>query len=550
MITRGVIGNNRRFKKAELKITFGLIFTLILIVFFVIFAFASIKKSIVHHDDIIAAQFLHDLDVELQDLRNHEQGFQELNYELPEDINHVYFEAEPEEEVEEGERRGVWVHFNNTRYPGRVLYFINIPFSGIGEDLLILNVTNSSVKVFLVKKYRMGGAAVSADGELAGRAFYVGAPQNHGTYQEILNDPSLRVLFNLDFENSELGLYPTMSDFRRDWKTGWSNRGEFVEIVPDPSDPDNQAGLITFPFWGPENYTWVCWGDTCHDEDSKRLYFDDEPTNEPHRTYLDGVGPGSGGFSTTIPLGGEYDEVYLSYNIKYEPDWNAPAGGKIPGLNSGENKCPACEPTDCMDEAGNMYNYEWDEENDVFVYDTPPDGIADDFSARHMFQSNDHISYYYYDYDKVHACGDSVGVGDSMIFDGDWHNIVLRVRMNDIGSKNGVMETWIDGENHGFINDILFKTEGSTFGIGAIAFSNFFGGGGDSCEKIENRFSILCSSGKGFEGYESWARSCAVDKNDPCGGVLKYEDGSYYDYWSPRQTEYIHFDDIIAYTTD
>jgi len=307
---------------------------------------------------------------------------------------------------------------------------------------------------------------------------------------------------------------------------------------------------MLFPFWDPVNHTWICWGDGCGDSENRRIYFpyDEEPTFAKHRELLDGVGPGSGGGTWYIPLGGNYDEVYLSYNIKYEPDWAAPAGGKLPGFTRTPSVCDACQPTDCMDEQGNKYDLKWNEQTKKWDSNPPQDGIADDFTAKHMFHGNTHISYYIYDADKVNVCGDSYGVSDSMIYDGNWHNIVLRVKMNTPDVANGIVETWIDGENKGAVTGILFRTGYAKFGINSISFSNFFGGSGAPCSDIENRFKESCKRGEWYDWIEDWVSSCAVDPEDPCSDIFRYSDGSPQNYWNNRKTEYIHFDDIIAYT--
>jgi polysaccharide lyase-like protein len=569
--------NNR----GQLKISFGLIFTIIIIIFFLSFAALSIRKSVVHKDEIAAGQFIHDLRVDIQETGSHEQALIEVDYKVPEGVTQIYFE--PPEEDDDGniiETDNPNVHFNHEDYPGGTINGINwgysddkeksdeeeepvVPEPNEEEEVkkpLIFNISEDGhVRFYLIKEYDVEDVIVDLDGifELPRREFHVGEPQNHGTYNDIMAKGAsgeYKVLFNINFENRPyLGKYETYSEFKSDWNGArWGNRGEEAEIVLDPADTSNKAMLITFPFWDPsENETWVCWdGGTgpCGDSEGKRVLQTTEPTHTRSRALLDNVGTGSGGMSITIPLKGKYDEVYLSYNIKYEPDWAAPAGGKLPGFKP-DNACPACAPTDCQDAAGNRYHYEWVDMGDhsEWVYEEIPDRIADDFSARHMFHSNDHISYYYYDYDKVHKCGDSGSVRDSMIFDGDWHNIVFRLRLNDPGVDNGVMETWIDGENHGHTSGHLFRTVGSDFGISFIAFSNFFGGSGMPCDTIKDSFASSCARGEWWPHLDSWVRSCAVEPDNPCSDYRKFADGSPQSYWGNRKTEYIHFDDIIAY---
>ncbi len=569
--------------KAQLKISFGMIFTIILIIFFLAFVIYSINKNKIHYDEIIAGKFTHDLKIDIQEVRNHEQAVIEVTYKVPENISHVYFQAPDDSEENIGK-----VYFNESGYLAKDIEGINWEYTTKGNSSIYFNVSNTSqtVTFFLIKGYQIPGVIINENGEIPiiGKSFYAGAPQNHGTYQEILSKGQTgeyTILFNINFQERPLGKWETYSEFRSSWNgASWGNRGEEAEVVLDPADKNNKAMLIVFPFWDPSvNETWICWDSEgrCGDEEGKRIYFtngystdrdpslvntDGEPTFTRHRKLLDNVGTGSGGLSFSIPLGREYNEVYLSYNIKHEPDWAAPAGGKLPGLQPAVNKCPACAPTDCMDQSGNKYKYELKDGEWIYYEDTDgrkgftegdliiePDGIADDFSTRHMFHKNDHISYYYYDFDKVNKCGDSGGVRDSAkIFDGDWHNIVYRVRMNDPGVANGVTETWIDGENKGAITNHLFRTQGSDFGIGKIAFDNFFGGSGMPCSDVERSFASSCERGEWWPHLiDNWVPACAIDPNDPCAGYRKFADGSPQSYWGNKKTEYIHFDDIVAY---
>jgi hypothetical protein len=574
MRLRGVIGNTKKgnnSKKAQMKISFGLIFTIILIIFFLSFAVLSIRKTIVHKDEIIAGKFIHDLRIDMQETGSHEQALIEVDYKVPEGVTQIYFE--PPEKDDEGniiETDNPNVHFNHEDYLGGTINGINWEYSNDKEKSdeeeeenpvvpddgeeekkkpLIFNVSEDGrVRFYLIKEYGVEYVIIDLDGifeipiiEFNAETFHVGESQNHGTYEDIMAKGAsgeYKILFNLDFENRELGLYPNEATFKEDWRTSWSNRGEFAEIVPDPSNPNNKALLITFPFIGPGNYSWICWDDGCGDEDNKRISFDDEPTNKRYRTLIDGDGPSSGGLTVEIPLRARHNDVYLSYNIKYEPDWAAPAGGKLPGFLGGQDICSNCIYTDCLDSSGECC-------------DNPPcDDIADYFLARHIFFSNQQISYYIYDADKEEigfSYGEVRGIPNTMIYDGNWHNIVFRIRLNDGGVKNGVAETWIDGEKYTSMSGILFKTAGSDFGIDTITFSNFFGGSGMPCSDIESKFEESCRNREWWDPGNNWIKACAVDIDNPCAGVLKYEDGSYYGYWTPRKTEYIHFDDIVAY---
>lgn len=550
-------------KRGQLKISFGMIFSIVLIIIFLSLVFFGIKKFIYIQEGILTKKFVSDLNEDIEKMWRSSSGSQKLNYMLPNKAESVCFKQGEEDNPDN-------VYFSSGYFDSGRLVHIDYIKTLNNQDELCIPIENREVSFVIDKIYGETLVTISEEGrditgiygqwesEYGVENFYIGEPQNHGTYQEILNNPEFKILFNIDFEDRPyLGKYKTLSEFQEDWHTGWGGRGEELEIVEDPVDPDNKVALITFPFCDTP-FKYICWDEGCYDEEGRRIYFDERPVGKDYIEKLDGVGPASGGVTLYIPLGGSYDEVNLSYNIKYEPDWAAPAGGKLPGFAiSDPTTCYACEPTDCLDESGERCD------------NSPCDGIADDFTAKHMFFGSDSIGYYIYDADKEEAgyeCGEVGGVPDSMIFDGNWHNIVLRVAMNTPDVPEGVVETWIDGENHGSKGGILFRTGYAKFGIESISFANFLGGSNSPCSEVMDRGNEACN-GKLIAPYfahgcdeenpyrteedEAWCQGlkvCVADLNDPCSDILRYSDGSPQDYWNNRKTEYIHFDDIIAYT--
>lgn len=161
-------------------------------------------------------------------------------------------------------------------------------------------------------------------------------------------------------------------------------------------------------------------------------------------------GPGDGGVQFKIPLGQSYEELYLSYRVRFASGFEFVKGGKLPGLVGGT------APTGCVDDTGG-------------------------FSARMMWRTGGAAVQYMYFPEKVNACGDDfeyLGGGQPAHFaPGTWHTVEHRIVMNAEGQHDGVLQAWFDGELA--LSDAAFsyRVTGATFGIDALYFSTFFGGG-------------------------------------------------------------------------
>ena len=167
-------------------------------------------------------------------------------------------------------------------------------------------------------------------------------------------------------------------------------------------------------------------------------------------TYSASVyGPADGGVQFLVPLSGTFDELYLSYRVRFAQGFDFVRGGKLPGLVGGTH------PTGCVtDTAG--------------------------FSARMMWRTAGACVQYLYFPEKVNACGDDypyrIGGANVAFVPGRWHRVQHRIVMNTPGLHDGVLQSWFDGtlalDNQAFI----YRIATESFGIDALYFSTFFGG--------------------------------------------------------------------------
>jgi hypothetical protein len=303
--------------------------------------------------------------------------------------------------------------------------------------------------------------------------------------------------------------------------------------------------MFTFPFYNSDTFKWLCWsGQGCSDSQGRRILFNDQPDVTGSIEHLRGVGPSSGGAQWYVNLGENHNDVYVLYSVKFSPNFNAVNGGKLFGFYGEQDNakiCDACVSTDCDN-----------------------DGIANSFVSKHMFHSGSISDYLYY-YDKEEVCGDSWGIEDSNIYDGNWHTLILHTVLNDLNQHNGIVETWIDGVKRNSVTGIEFKAGADVFGIEKLGITTFFGGsssdlcyeaidyGNASCDgkKIAPYFAHGCNRpnyGGQDPGWCEGLKRCVANLNDSCSDILRYKDGTPFLTFAPRKTEYLYVDDIVVYT--
>ncbi len=166
-------------------------------------------------------------------------------------------------------------------------------------------------------------------------------------------------------------------------------------------------------------------------------------------TYVSNAfGPADGGVQFEVDLGGDYEELFFSYRVRFQPGFAFNMGGKLPGFGGGTN------PTGCAPDEGG-------------------------FSARNMWRGGGAVVQYVYWPDQPNTCGDDLyydSGGDDVLFTpGSWQTIEHRVRMNTPGQNDGVLEGWVDGQL--CLSDMARQwRKTDAFAIDLVYFSTFFGG--------------------------------------------------------------------------
>jgi hypothetical protein len=165
-----------------------------------------------------------------------------------------------------------------------------------------------------------------------------------------------------------------------------------------------------------------------------------------------GVGTKEGGAQWKAALGGDYEELFLAYRVRFAPGFDFVLGGKLPGLVGGS------APTGCSDDTSG-------------------------FSARSMWRVDGlGVQYMYYP-EKRSPCGDDYDyavAGEPARFEpGVWHTVEHRVVMNTPGEHDGRVQAWLDGQLVLDAPSFLLRPAEGDFAIDTLYFSTFFGGSGD-----------------------------------------------------------------------
>jgi hypothetical protein len=239
------------------------------------------------------------------------------------------------------------------------------------------------------------------------------------------------VIYENDFEDDTVGTYTT-TNLSMDWNGTTSNDGVDegrVSIVNDSNTVGDKSLVVMYP---------------------KDL-------------------SNTGKSQWKMNLGSSYDELYLSYRLRFDDNFDFVRGGKLPGFCGGE-----------CNSGGD-----------------PPDG-TDGWSARMMWRTDGsggsplnpnqaNIVQYVYHPDQAGTNADDIKWDDGTLadwkhFDSDvWYHLQHRIVMNTPGQSNGIIQAWLDGEMVLNQQNMRFR-DNSTFGIDWLYFSTFFGGSSEVWE--------------------------------------------------------------------
>jgi hypothetical protein len=174
----------------------------------------------------------------------------------------------------------------------------------------------------------------------------------------------------------------------------------------------------------------------------------DETGNKVLRVhYPEGqAGPAESGilFLVGLPPASEY---YLSYRVRFDPNFDFRNGGKLPGLSS----------AGCRFSGGRI----------------PTEGEG--WSARLWWGPEGRPAVYLYYAGMKGPWGDVLYLQTSPLRKNDWITLIQRVRLNEYDEPNGVLQVWVDGSLALERHDVKYRS-GNQGDVEALCFSTFHGG--------------------------------------------------------------------------
>jgi hypothetical protein len=176
-------------------------------------------------------------------------------------------------------------------------------------------------------------------------------------------------------------------------------------------------------------------------------------------------------------LKGKYEELTLSYRVKFQDGFQFTTSGKLPGL------CGATDEIGCFRYTGG----------------NPPNG-DDGFSVRVVWLTGEGtVGTYVYHANQAGTYGDifqwtHMNGEPIHLIPGQWYTIELRVVLNDPGMANGYAEAWLDGEFVSRADGLLFRNDtvaGRSLRINEMYFNTFHGGNKSSDAPSQTQYAYF-----------------------------------------------------------
>jgi len=131
-------------KKAQLDISFGMLFSIILIIIFIAFGFYAIKSFMNTQNSLQIKQFTEELQTNIDKIWREVQGRQTVSYSLPKQITFVCFQDDEFENLK-------FISENVIR--GKIIQNIDIQTTLSGEEELCIQNIKGKVSFKIAKDY-------------------------------------------------------------------------------------------------------------------------------------------------------------------------------------------------------------------------------------------------------------------------------------------------------------------------------------------------------------------------------------------------------------
>ncbi|TCI01417.1 hypothetical protein EZV61_17970 [Corallincola luteus] len=235
-----------------------------------------------------------------------------------------------------------------------------------------------------------------------------------------------------------------------------------------PAEPGDVVAYYTMDDLAsgfPTKKEWVtAWSPTkwVNGATEQRLFVDEDvhygPSGKSVRTlYPQGKRTSSdSGAQWHMDINGEYEDMYLSYWVKFDDNFDFVLGGKLPGLSG------SVSFTD--------RTHEW--------------------KGRLMWREQGKVEFYtHFAHDRERWWWNTEGF-QAQFIPNQWHHVEMHFRMNSAGEYDGLMEGWFDGKKAAYYDGVKFRdADEPNNKITKVFFSTFFGGSsGDRWNATKDEF--------------------------------------------------------------
>jgi len=195
------------------------------------------------------------------------------------------------------------------------------------------------------------------------------------------------ILFSHDFEDNTIGNYWDSGEWSKDWFDIPENKAMNKDLTEIVSLGDRKCLMSV----------------------------------HPAGTFNPGNGSDGNGLHYKPHLPGAHTQLYMSYDVFFPINWEWTYGNKLPGFNAGH--------FDSSPEDEAPYSYEWSWGGGM--------GMS--------IQKEGNLAAYFYHHNKEHRWGDSLSA-HYLMPRGEWTTVTQRVVLNEVGSSNGLIEVFVNGE--------------------------------------------------------------------------------------------------------
>ena len=127
-------------KRAQVNLSFGMIFSIILIIVFISFAFYAISKFLDIQKSAKTGQFIQALESDVNQMWTSQQGSQSLEYSLPASVDYVCFAYFSEGGKGKGIRQSFYDELKFVRFEDENMFFYPVGSAGAVDSTKIENI--------------------------------------------------------------------------------------------------------------------------------------------------------------------------------------------------------------------------------------------------------------------------------------------------------------------------------------------------------------------------------------------------------------------------